>query len=70
MKVAGWIATVSGLAGALCFASNAGVEIIGLYLFTASGLIIVAISWVTGNRSMLVLQVGYIMINAIGILLR
>lgn len=68
--IAGWIATITGLAGSLCFAANLGLELIGLCLFTMSGVLIAAISWATGNRSMLVLQAGYILINLAGIMRR
>lgn len=62
-----WIGTAAGILGATLIALNVGAVGYGFALFLVSSLIWGAVGWIQREPSLLVLQIGFTVINVIGI---
>ena len=67
LRVAKWIGTATGVAGAVIIAANLGMVAHGFVLFLISSVLWSAVSWIQREASLLVLQATFTVINVIGI---
>lgn len=67
IRIAKWLGTATGVAGAVIIAANLGIVAYGFVLFLVSSVLWSAVSWVQREASLLVLQATFTVINVIGI---
>lgn len=67
LRIAKWLGTATGVAGAVIIAANLGIVAHGFVLFLISSVLWSAVSWIQREASLLVLQATFTVINVIGI---
>ncbi len=67
LRIANWLGTATGVAGAVIIAANLGIVTHGFVLFLFSSVLWSAVSWIQREASLLVLQATFTVINVIGI---
>ena len=67
LKLAKWVGTATGVAGAVLIALNIGAVASGFALFLVSSVLWSAVGWVHREPSLVVLQGAFTVINLFGI---
>jgi len=67
LKLAKWVGTAAGVAGAVLIAANIGAVGFGFVLFLISSLLWILVGWMHREPSLVVLQGAFTAINVLGI---
>ena len=67
LRIAKWLGTATGVAGAIIIAANLGLVVHGFVLFFISSILWSTVSWVQREASLFVLQATFTVINVIGV---
>jgi len=67
LRIAKWLGTTAGIAGAIIIAANIGFVALGFVLFLISSVLWCTVSWAQREASLFVLQATFSLVNVAGI---